>query len=217
VEPPWAAAQRRTGADGFFGAQRPRGAARKPRRRRARRGKKLAATVSNGVDPPVGLTPTAREKWSRTTVETAALQRIVRSKIGRQGQTRAKAFAVRHRPLPNSAAVKPAVRGPPAPSGTRRFAKKAVAMMSLRLRSAGPNQAPILLPGPMGLLLSGQPSPREKHPLRNEFRVFRFPVSSRCPSESDRPWLGRRASPAWLRSEGKHSRYRASLPRTRCL
>lgn len=217
MEPPWAVAQRRTGADGFFEAQRPRGAARKPRRRRARRGKKLAATVSNGVDPPVGLTPTAREKWSRTTMETAALQRhcpfqnrptkansresvrvlpssIAQFGCGRTGRSRSTS-AIRHQ------AVCEESSGYYEPEFTICWSNKGA---NLAARTDG-----------LAAIRTAEPA--QEASAEKRIRVFRFPVSSRCPSESNRPWLGRRASPAWLRSEGKHLRYRASLPRARCL
>jgi len=56
-EPTWAVAQRRTGADRFFeSAVTARSRAQAPKGR-ARRGKNLAATVSEGPDPPIGLEP----------------------------------------------------------------------------------------------------------------------------------------------------------------
>jgi hypothetical protein len=89
-EPTWAAAQRRTEADKFFGAQRPRGAARKHRRGEHGGEKTWTATVSEGPDPPIGLQPRARRNGRRTATETAFPHRVRPcNRRSGQGSTRA--------------------------------------------------------------------------------------------------------------------------------
>jgi hypothetical protein len=110
----WAAAQRRTGADRFFGAQRPRGAARTHRRSEHGGEKTWTATVSEGPDPPIGLEPRASRNGRRTATETAFPLRSSVQKRQVWGTSNAAIRVPSHCSTPSSRRFKPVFASRPA-------------------------------------------------------------------------------------------------------